>query len=190
MEIDCGVAERREPGDVGRVGLVSVDDEVDEGGLDVHGLPEHDHVDHKAQGAQLVLLSGLIVLAQLAAGTVEHVSGQAVAALAPAEDAVDGMSSGDFAPALSEFFGSAAGLSASVVTRLTVQWQDEHARDGAPTAHRRRSQTTRTPDLTENRNRDQRETHPLRPTSPMRPISASICNSTPGSRQWHGTVWV
>ena len=36
-----------------------------------------------------------------------------------------GMSSGDFAPALAEFFGSASGLSASVVTRLTVQWQDE-----------------------------------------------------------------
>ena len=36
-----------------------------------------------------------------------------------------GMSSGDFAPALAEFFGSAAGLSASVVTRLTTQWQDE-----------------------------------------------------------------
>ena len=30
-----------------------------------------------------------------------------------------GMSSGDFAPALEEFFGSAAGLSASVITRLT-----------------------------------------------------------------------
>jgi transposase-like protein len=37
-----------------------------------------------------------------------------------------GMSSGDFVPALEEFFGSAAGLSASVVTRLTRQWQDEH----------------------------------------------------------------
>ncbi len=36
-----------------------------------------------------------------------------------------GMSSGDFAPALSEFFGSGAGLSASAVTRLTTQWQDE-----------------------------------------------------------------
>ena len=36
-----------------------------------------------------------------------------------------GMSSGDFAPALEGFFGSAAGLSASVVTRLTRQWQDE-----------------------------------------------------------------
>jgi len=34
-----------------------------------------------------------------------------------------GMSSGDFAPALEEFFGSAAGLSPSVITRLTKQWQ-------------------------------------------------------------------
>jgi putative transposase len=37
-----------------------------------------------------------------------------------------GMSTGDFAPALTEFFGSAAGLSPSVITRLTTQWQDEH----------------------------------------------------------------
>jgi transposase-like protein len=34
-----------------------------------------------------------------------------------------GMSSGNFAPALEEFFGSAAGLSPSVITRLTKQWQ-------------------------------------------------------------------
>ena len=36
-----------------------------------------------------------------------------------------GMSSGDFVPALEGFFGAAAGLSASVITRLTVQWQAE-----------------------------------------------------------------
>ena len=36
-----------------------------------------------------------------------------------------GMSSGDFVPALEEFFGSAAGLSASVITRLTTEWQQE-----------------------------------------------------------------
>jgi transposase-like protein len=36
-----------------------------------------------------------------------------------------GMSSGDFTPALEEFFGSAAGLSASVITRLTTDWQRE-----------------------------------------------------------------
>jgi transposase-like protein len=38
-----------------------------------------------------------------------------------------GLSSGDFVPALTEFFGSGAGLSASVITRLTRQWQDERA---------------------------------------------------------------
>ena len=37
-----------------------------------------------------------------------------------------GMSLGDFVPALEEFFGSAAGLSASVITRLTTDWQHEH----------------------------------------------------------------
>jgi putative transposase len=36
-----------------------------------------------------------------------------------------GMSSSDFVPALEEFFGSAAGLSASVITRLTKEWQAE-----------------------------------------------------------------
>ena len=36
-----------------------------------------------------------------------------------------GMSSGDFAPALEEFFGSSAGLSPSVIPRLTKQWQAE-----------------------------------------------------------------
>jgi putative transposase len=39
-----------------------------------------------------------------------------------------GMSSGDFAPALGEFFGSDAGLSASVITRLTKAWQEERER--------------------------------------------------------------
>jgi len=36
-----------------------------------------------------------------------------------------GMSSGDFVPALEQFFGSAAGLSSSVIVRLTKQWQAE-----------------------------------------------------------------
>jgi putative transposase len=37
-----------------------------------------------------------------------------------------GLSSSDFVPALEELLGSAAGLSASVITRLTTQWQAEH----------------------------------------------------------------
>ena len=36
-----------------------------------------------------------------------------------------GLSSGDSTPALEGFFGSAAGLSAATVARLTGQWQDE-----------------------------------------------------------------
>lgn len=36
-----------------------------------------------------------------------------------------GLSSNDFAPALEQFLGSSHGLSASVITRLTKQWQDE-----------------------------------------------------------------
>src|SRR5687768_7675933 len=36
-----------------------------------------------------------------------------------------GLSSGDFVPALEEFFGTQAGLSASTITRLSEQWQQE-----------------------------------------------------------------
>jgi transposase-like protein len=37
-----------------------------------------------------------------------------------------GLSTGDFAPALEEFFGTGAGLSPASITRLTQQWQQEH----------------------------------------------------------------
>ena len=36
-----------------------------------------------------------------------------------------GMSSNDFAPALSQFLGTSHGLSPATITRLTTQWQDE-----------------------------------------------------------------
>jgi hypothetical protein len=38
-----------------------------------------------------------------------------------------GLSSGDFGPALTQFLGSGAGLSAATITRLTGQWQDDAA---------------------------------------------------------------
>jgi putative transposase len=38
-----------------------------------------------------------------------------------------GLSSSDFGPALEQFLGSGAGLSAPTITRLTTQWQDEAA---------------------------------------------------------------
>jgi putative transposase len=37
-----------------------------------------------------------------------------------------GLSSGDFVPALEQFLGTSAGLSAATVTRLTAQWQSEY----------------------------------------------------------------
>ena len=37
-----------------------------------------------------------------------------------------GLSTGDFVPALEAFFGSAAGLSAAVITRLVTAWQADH----------------------------------------------------------------
>ena len=36
-----------------------------------------------------------------------------------------GLSSSDFGPALEQFLGSAAGLSAATITRLAAQWQDD-----------------------------------------------------------------
>lgn len=42
-----------------------------------------------------------------------------------------GLSSGDFAPALEQFLGTGSGLSASTITRLTTQWQDEARSFGA-----------------------------------------------------------
>jgi hypothetical protein len=42
-----------------------------------------------------------------------------------------GLSSGDFGPALEQFLGTGAGLSASAITRLTAQWQDEAKAFGA-----------------------------------------------------------
>jgi transposase-like protein len=37
-----------------------------------------------------------------------------------------GLSTGDFVPALEQFLGSAAGLSAAGITRLTTQWTDDY----------------------------------------------------------------
>src|SRR5918912_1431786 len=38
-----------------------------------------------------------------------------------------GLSTGDFVPALEQFLGSAAGLSAATITRLTKQWGEDYA---------------------------------------------------------------
>ena len=48
-----------------------------------------------------------------------------VAEVLPLSLYLHGLSSGDFVPALEQFLGSGAGLSAASITRLTAQWQDE-----------------------------------------------------------------
>ena len=82
-----------------------------QGGLDAGGLPEHDDVDHDAEAVELVFLTGLVVLTELAALPVEDVAGQRIAAVAPAEQAVDGVSgrhSTAVHPERAFFSGSAA----------------------------------------------------------------------------------
>jgi hypothetical protein len=82
------MGERGEPGDVGRVG-VSLLGEVIEGCLHLDRLPEHDDVDHDAEGVELVFLPDLIVLAQLTALAVEEVAGQGITRFASIEHPVD-----------------------------------------------------------------------------------------------------
>ena len=85
VEVDRWVAEGGESGDVGGVGVVTVGGEVVEGGLGVDGLPQHDDVEHDAQGVELVFLADLVVLAELATMAVEYVAGQAVSGFAAVE---------------------------------------------------------------------------------------------------------
>ena len=89
MQVDGGVSERGEPGDVGWIERVSVRGEMVEGGLDVHGLPQHDEVDHDAQAVELVFLPDLVVPPDLAALAVEDIPGEGVAAFPAAEQVVD-----------------------------------------------------------------------------------------------------
>ena len=53
---------------------------------------------------------------------------EAVALLSQVGTHLHGLSSGDFVPALGQFLGSSAGLSAAVITRLTETWQGGAAR--------------------------------------------------------------
>ena len=60
----------------------TVGGEVVEGGLGIDGLPQHDDVEHDAEGVELVFLAHLVVLAELATVAVEYVAGQAVSGFA------------------------------------------------------------------------------------------------------------
>jgi hypothetical protein len=76
LQVDRAVPERSEPGHVGGIERVSVRGEVVEGGLDVHGLPEHNYVDHDAQTVELIFLPGLVVPPELTALAVEDGAGE------------------------------------------------------------------------------------------------------------------
>ena len=69
---------------------MTVGGEVVEGGLGVDGLPQHDDVEHDAEGVELVFLADLVVLAELATVAVEYVAGQAVSGFAAVEQVADG----------------------------------------------------------------------------------------------------
>ena len=59
--------------------------ELAEGGVDVAGVPQSDHVDHQAEGGQLVLLAFPVALADLAFLAEERLAGQGVPPLADVE---------------------------------------------------------------------------------------------------------
>lgn len=126
VEVDRGVTERGEPGDVGGVWVVPVGGEVVEGRLGVHGLPQHNYVDHEAEGVELVFLPDLVVLAELAALAVEDIAGQAVAGFAAFEQVVDAavlqyVQGFDHA-AVADALGYHPVTTAKIATQVGVTW--------------------------------------------------------------------
>jgi hypothetical protein len=49
-----------------------------EGRFDIDRIPQHNHIDHESQRAQLILLPFPVALAQLAALTMENYTGETV----------------------------------------------------------------------------------------------------------------
>ena len=79
VEVDRWVAERRESGGVGGVGVVTVGDEVVERGLGVYTVCHSTMMlSMMPEGVELVFLADLVVLSELATVAVEYVAGQVV----------------------------------------------------------------------------------------------------------------
>ena len=78
VEVDRWVAERRESGDVGGVGVVTVGDEVVERGLGVYTVCHSTMMLSMARGCRAGFLADLVVLSELATVAVEYVAGQVV----------------------------------------------------------------------------------------------------------------
>ena len=79
------MSKRRDAGEVGRIDSVSLGLEVFDDGLHVSGVPEGDHVEHEAEGAELFLLPFPVARGELAAATVADAPGETVAIFLPIE---------------------------------------------------------------------------------------------------------
>ena len=83
--VDVLEAERRQAGHVLWAHVEALGAELVQRRVHVDRVPEHDDVDHKAQGPELVLLALAVALAQFAALAVEHSTGKLMPALAAVE---------------------------------------------------------------------------------------------------------
>jgi hypothetical protein len=87
VDVEVGVDEWGQPGDVGVERRVAVGAELGEGGVGVAGVPQHDDVQDQAQDAELVFLAFAVALAELSALAVED--GVPVRTLSPAPNCGD-----------------------------------------------------------------------------------------------------
>ena len=83
--VDVLVQQWRQPGHVGVIDGVALGTQLRQGRLHVGGVPQHDHVEHEPECAQLILLPLAIALPQFATSGMEDRSGDRMTALAPVE---------------------------------------------------------------------------------------------------------
>ncbi len=76
QEVDVPVLERREAGDVLVLDVVALGAELDDGSVQVAGVPQDDGVEDEAEGGELVLLALAVRLADLAAAAVADRAGR------------------------------------------------------------------------------------------------------------------
>ena len=75
----------RDAGELVGINRASMGLEVLDDGLHVRGVPEGDHVEHEAESADFFFLPSPVAGGELAASTVTHAPGEAVAVFLPIE---------------------------------------------------------------------------------------------------------
>jgi hypothetical protein len=81
--------ERGQPGHVLAADRVALAAQLVQGGVPVGGVPQHDAVEHQAQGPQLGLDPRVIALVDVSLAAMEDLPGQPLAALLQVADALD-----------------------------------------------------------------------------------------------------